>query len=431
MNEAEREAQLQEFQRIFDGLLRNRKIVGPRVNQHGQLSVDIMDTDSQRVFDIDSMSSGEKNLVLTWLLIARSITKDGMVLLDEPELHLNPAVCKYILPFLIDSYVIPRGLQAIICSHSPAILAGAFNRPECSLYHLRSGDMVTPVRPHDREELTEALRLLGTSEVEGLLYESTIFVEGEHDVDLLDEGLGDLLRRHMIKDLGGRREVEKRIEALQKAEHVGEILTPRYFVFDKDDAPTGLTNSATVRFLQWDRRCLENHLFDIDVITDLLKGRELDGQKITNVGQVEALLRSLADEQLDDFAVRRVYHGYGYQDQGLRSDDLKDKNLSQVGNTLFGRIEAAKQSICNLEETSWKDKFLTDVATKRAELKTTWDTTWQIECDGKWLFRSLQKRVQLNMSLLIFKKQIIGRMRQNKSKLWETVNNKLSELIKP
>jgi predicted ATPase len=141
MNDEERQAQLSEFQRIFDGLLRNRKIVGPSVNQHGQLSINVMDTDTNRVFDIDSMSSGEKGLVLTWLLIARSITQDGMVLLDEPELHLNPAVCKHILPFIIDNYVGPKGLQAIICSHSPAILAGAFSRTECSLFHLRTQDL--------------------------------------------------------------------------------------------------------------------------------------------------------------------------------------------------------------------------------------------------------------------------------------------------
>lgn len=72
------------------------------------------------------MSSGEKGLILTFLLISHSICNGGVIMLDEPELHLNPAVCKTILPFLIDEYLTKNDVQAIICSHSPEILGSAF-----------------------------------------------------------------------------------------------------------------------------------------------------------------------------------------------------------------------------------------------------------------------------------------------------------------
>ena len=39
------------------------------------------------------MSNGEKGLILKFLLIERTVAVDGVTLLDEPELHLNPAVC--------------------------------------------------------------------------------------------------------------------------------------------------------------------------------------------------------------------------------------------------------------------------------------------------------------------------------------------------
>ena len=430
MNAEEREAQLIEFQKIFDGLLPNRKIVGPRVNQFGQLSIDIEETDTHRIFDIDSMSSGEKNLVLTWLLIARSISYGGIVMLDEPELHLNPAVCKNILPFFIDNYIVPNHIQAIICSHSPEILAGAFGRQECSLYHLRSGSLITPVRRHDREELTDALRLLGTSEVEGLLYVSTIFVEGEHDVDLLEEGFGEILARHKIKDLGGRREVEKQITALQDAERGGAPLTPRLFIFDKDNVPTNLRPSAMVKFLQWDRHCIENYLVDVGAMTDILKGFTLDGQKITNIGQVEAMLRSLAMEQLQEVAIRHVYQGYCYRDPGLRPEDIVGgETLQVISAAVFERIEAAKLSICNLERENWTRNFIIEVKAKREELERSWDTRWRTDCDGKKLFRSLQKRVQLGMPLLVFKKQVIRRMRELNTIEWQRITRMLSDLI--
>lgn len=89
-----------------------------------------------------------------------------------------------------------KNLQAIICSHSPEILAGAFDKDECCLYHLVSEKILSKVRYKDEQEIADALNKLGTSESEGLLYKATIFVEGEDDVRLLEIGFDDLLRRH-------------------------------------------------------------------------------------------------------------------------------------------------------------------------------------------------------------------------------------------
>src|SRR5262249_12907761 len=150
------------------------------------------------------------------------------------------------------------------------ILAGAFDREECSLFHLVSGSLLTRVRRTDALQIQEALRRLGTSESEGLLYKATIFVEGEHDVEILEHGFGALLRQYKLKDLGGRREVEKQILSLQEAERKGDKLTPRYFIFDHDEAPTHLVNTVNIRLLQWDRRCLENYLIDLDILADML-----------------------------------------------------------------------------------------------------------------------------------------------------------------
>lgn len=248
-----------DFSVIFSGILRGRELVGAGINEYGLLSISIKDKESERVFDIDGLSSGEKGLVLTFLLIGRTLADGGIVLLDEPELHLNPAVCKDLLSFMVDNYVKPKNLQLIICSHSPEILAGAFGKDECALYHLVSGSLLTKVRQSDEEEISEALRRLGTSESEGLLYKATVFVEGEHDVEILEAGFGSILRQYKIKDLGGRKEVEKQIELLQAAEVRGEQLTPRYFIFDRDDAPTNLGNTNQVKILQWNRTCLENY----------------------------------------------------------------------------------------------------------------------------------------------------------------------------
>jgi predicted ATP-dependent endonuclease of OLD family len=152
-----------DFKKIFSFVLKDRALVGTNVtNQFGLISIQIKELADGRIFDIDQMSSGEKGLILTFLLISNSLAEDAIILLDEPELHLNPAVCKLLLPFLIDEYLAPRKIQAIICTHSPELLGAAFDRKDCSLHHLQSPSVISKIYPEDKREVFDALRRLGT-----------------------------------------------------------------------------------------------------------------------------------------------------------------------------------------------------------------------------------------------------------------------------
>jgi predicted ATP-dependent endonuclease of OLD family len=139
------------------------------------------------------MSSGEKGLILTFLLISHSIAQGGIIMIDEPELHLNPAVCKLLLSFLIDEFLIPSDIQAIICSHSPEILGSAFDSSACSLLRLQSPTVISKIYPEDRREVFGALRRLGTSASDVLFSAGSIYVEGEDDVDVLEAGFDKLV----------------------------------------------------------------------------------------------------------------------------------------------------------------------------------------------------------------------------------------------
>jgi predicted ATPase len=145
MGQEERDSFRDEFQRIFDGMLRGKQIGEFGVNEIGLLSVYIRDLEAGITTEIDSLSSGEKNLILTFLLVAKAVSNGGVVLFDEPELHLNPSVCKQLLPFVIEAYADRKDLQFLICSHSPDILTSAFDTENCALYHL--GNLCTSLRP--------------------------------------------------------------------------------------------------------------------------------------------------------------------------------------------------------------------------------------------------------------------------------------------
>ncbi len=418
-----------QFRRIFEGILKGRELLRWGVNEIGLLSVLIKDTESNRVFDLDGMSSGEKGLILTFLLIARSVVVGGMVLLDEPELHLNPAVCKDLLSFMIKEYVNPRNLQILICSHSPEILASAFDNDECSLYHLISPTNLSKVRAQDEITLTNALRRLGASESENLLYKGIIFVEGPDDVSLLEAGFPQILRRYKLRFASGRIEVEKAIQEIQKSEKEGTVAEPTFFVFDKDDAPSQLRNSKSAKVLQWDRRCLENYLIDLDAISNLLMDKEIVKKPFTNMGEISKLMRELAFKQLHEFAARKVYNGYGFSSLGMRKDDVLNKSPEEISGSMFARIELVRNQLEQIRVDSWQSEFEKAILDERTQLEAIWETTWQSDCDGKRLLEDLSRKVELNLSLKRFKVRLMREIANGKSSTWTSIDSQLKNLL--
>jgi putative AbiEii toxin of type IV toxin-antitoxin system/uncharacterized protein DUF4435 len=290
-----------DFRLIFGSLLKELKFSRIGISNIGTMSILVEDFRG-RQFQMDHMSSGEKGLILTFMTIARTLEQGGIVLLDEPEQHLNPAVCKELLPFLIEHYAVEKDIQFIICSRSPEILAGAFGAERCSLWHIISANQSTKLRLKDQDAAEEALRHLGTSQSENLIYKGLVFVEGVDDVEILETGFVELLARHKIIDMGGRPEIEKTIAKLQASEGEARSGSKRYFIFDRDKKPTSLGDSRNVKVRQLDRYCIENYLIDVDVIVDFLLNRDYCIPIETYSRGVD-LIKRLAMSQIDEVVI--------------------------------------------------------------------------------------------------------------------------------
>ena len=422
--------QSEQFKAIFGRILKDRTLLGVGVSQQGMLEIKVQDDESGRTFGIEAMSSGEKGLILTCLIIAQSLEHGGVVLLDEPELHLNPAVCKDVLNFLIEEYAEPNDLQLILCSHSPEILQVAFDRSDCELHHLISGKILTPVRKQDLEEVEEALTRLGASTSESLLYKGTLFVEGDSDSEVLKEGFKSLLQRYVIRNLGGRKNIEKEVEFLQDHEKPSEQAFRTLFILDNDGQPTSLKDSATVKVLQWKRRCLENYLLDFDVLTDISKDASLVENSITNITTLQSTLKDLAFAQIDELAFWSVLNEYLSGNLSVKPREVQGKTFAELSEITFDRIKGIGQRYSTFEEVSWKKDFVTSCEKKKKELEEAWQVNWRDECDGKRLIREFSAKVKPKESLSKFKIRIISKMAATRSETWRAMESLLVEKMK-
>lgn len=417
----------QSFNAIFSQLLPGKKLEAIRQKPTGALSVLIRDERSQRIFDIDSMSSGEKGLILSFLLLRGGAAQGGIVLLDEPELHLNPAVCSRLVPFLHTHVVQPLNLQVLLCTHSAEILSTALQRDDCHIFHVRTARDITPVDRRDRAEVFDILRRLGLNSMDVVSWQGTIFLEGDDDVDLLSAGFPDLLAGYQLKSLGGRAEVEKDISRLQEAERRGEIERLHTFIFDRDRRPTALSSSALVRVLQWDRYCIENYLTDESILFDVLQ--RFAQTKPASKGELRASLKEMALSQTTDEAVRRAYASREPENCGLRPKEVIGRPTIETATSLFDRLERARNSLKDLDRSTWTESFMSDVDTLSSTLRADWDDTWRKECDGKRLLRDIQARYQLRVASSFLKAEVVREMRNQQSDDWKILRTLVSQAV--
>jgi len=106
------------FQAIVDQA--NAFLIGKRLagfNRRGELMVEV---DGGGLHYIDDFSSGEKQVLLMIATITRWLRPGGIVLIDEPDLHLHPSLTTAFVGHLRRMIADKHG-QLLIASHAPEL----------------------------------------------------------------------------------------------------------------------------------------------------------------------------------------------------------------------------------------------------------------------------------------------------------------------
>jgi energy-coupling factor transporter ATP-binding protein EcfA2 len=78
---------------LFQSFFPEKQFLGPQPTPDGSLTFPVI-TPSGTEHDLDELSSGEKEILYGYLRIRSSAPRDSIILLDEPELHLNPRLIR-------------------------------------------------------------------------------------------------------------------------------------------------------------------------------------------------------------------------------------------------------------------------------------------------------------------------------------------------
>ncbi len=335
--------------------------------------------------DIRQLSSGEREILMTYTHLEKLQLTGSVILFDEPELHLHPTLQRRVMEYL-RSYVERGDNQVWLITHSEEIVGTTAYE---SLFAMtdRGDPAVEPVQ--DKATQVDLLRELGASVGLQLASPRILFVEGESDSALLSIFLGTHAENVSIVPTGGKRNLTSlshvSLELLDTLIAEGRI----YFVRDHDvegesDALDRLSQRHKDRFFVWDRYHIENYLLDEECIYRVLAGvpEIVSPQSQAAIG---ARLLELASECIDNLLAMRLevrLRPLLGKRLGIRaSEGVRTSLLSAAAERVRETAEALNQE--NLERLYSEEVD---------DLTSRWRAEWKKLCIGRDVLRAYHTR---------------------------------------
>ena len=294
--------------------LQGKQFEGPQVDENGSIIFPIKTVDGAE-HDINDLSSGEKEVVFGYLR-ARTITpRNSIILVDEPELHLNPALIQGLPRFYQEYMGESRGNQLWLVTHSDAFLREAVETTGMEVYHMRSatrGRAGNQLRRIDHRNDVDRLCIELVGDLAAYRPgEKIIILEGASkgtDVQIVDKLFPDIRKEATLVGGGFRRNVRELRQILNELAAKGED-QQRVWAITDEDADEGEEEDLdrAKQVLKWDRYHIENYLLEEKYIVAALEALELaDMDTSDRVARLRSEIKDVCRDMATDFAIERV-----------------------------------------------------------------------------------------------------------------------------
>ena len=298
------------FRKFFPG----KEFQGVTANTDGELEFEVTVKGSGK-HDINELSSGEKEILFGYLRLRNNAQRNSIILLDEPELHLNPKLIQGLPQFYEQHVAMELNNQIWTVTHSDAFLREAISSGGPKVYHMTEAESQSVGRNQieeisgRQEEDKAVLEIIG--DIAGYRPGGKIVVfegEGSEFDKKMTATLFPTHDRKMNFVSGGNKSTVRRMHELLEAQSTGQRTT--FSIVDKDDDTRNEIEEERGMYT-WDVYHIENYLLEPSVILRVLKRISLDGSEFERDVDVEAALKDIADGQVESMVevwVRRLAH---------------------------------------------------------------------------------------------------------------------------
>ncbi|TAX53929.1 DUF2813 domain-containing protein [Rhizobium leguminosarum] len=259
---------------LFATFFPDKKFLGPKATASGALTFPVT-TATGAQHDLDELSAGEKEILYGYLRIRNSAPRYSLILLDEPELHLNPRLIRSLPRFYHYHLGVNLDNQIWLVTHSDALLREVIGQPEYSVFHMSAATEAVDSQIqilNAREDAESAvLSLVGDIAAYRPGKKILIFEGGgdsEFDEYFTGQIFPELLSTVNIISSGNKLRVRELHAILEGASRKGVLPFEVYSITDKDSE--AIDTSVSGSRYRWDVYHIENYLLEPKFILQVL-----------------------------------------------------------------------------------------------------------------------------------------------------------------
>jgi predicted ATPase len=400
---------------LFEAFFPDKEFLGPQPTANGGLSFPVK-THNGNVHDLDELSSGEKEILYGYLRIRSSAPSNSIILLDEPELHLNPRLIKGLPEFYRKHLGEALQNQLWLVTHSDALIREAVGKPGFNVFHMlpcgADGAETSQLRPLS---VTADLDLVVADLVgdlaayrpggKGLIFEggggsdfdkamaATLFPEELRGVNLISG-----TNKTRVKSLH---------EVLENAYLKGDLPTKFYAIMDKDSDQ--VPQSGAVNRFEWDVYHIENYLLNDDYLAEVLN------TLVTSAPYVPSVVGDRLNE-----AARKVVPGVLIHKMRAHANSLLVRSIElgfppdtlTVGREVHLAAARSTARVAALMDRDLSESALVNVEQLfRTEIEQSFgDGTWRQNLPGRDILKQFVALESLPVGYEVLRNLVLSRM---------------------
>jgi predicted ATPase len=343
--------------------------------------------------DLNELSSGEKELLFGYLRLRNATPHHSTILMDEPELHLNPGLLQGFLDFHYRHLALANDNQLWLVTHSDALLRQAVGNPNFDVFHMTHASAVSESEPQilpvKEDELQQAIIDLVGDVAAYRPYAKVLIFEGDgtkqFDVTVVERLFPKLSKRINLVSGESKGRVDGLYSVLARTASQVGLADRFYAIVDRDSDPRS-DPPANTHVLKWDVYHIENFLLESHHILVALS-RIAPDHRLDTEASILSALRTSAQDVVDDLVVIRLRKEINDRLVGSiklgasgASTPARDLMPSVAGS--FERLETAKADLMDLTKLEGQE-----VAIRQELENALTDSSWMTDFPGRLILR--------------------------------------------
>ena len=409
------------LEEMFGTFLPGKKFRGPTPTQDGKLEFPVEIGGVQH--DINELSSGEKEIVFGYLRARTAAPRNSVLLVDEPELHLNPALVRGLPQFYRKHIGEERQNQIWLVTHSDIFLREALDTPGITVYHMQQAGVrggENQIRKVSQESEFDAICIELVGDVAGYRPGSKIvLLEGENsefDTRMVERLFPEFASILNFVSAGSKGRVQEVHNTLEQLSAQGKLRQSVHSIVDPDDEIWKQPGKGKSRRHTWDVYHIENYLLIAEFIAVALEEITLHPKGTIVPEVIEAYLEKVARESAEIMA--RAATQQTIRRELIRSitvarteGEASDEEVAQ----LVSETQRMVQDQCAIYDTAEKIERKTKL--KREELTNAVQTgEWKKLFPGRPLLRKLAGKFAPGVRYEVVRNAIIANMARQEYK---------------